>query len=410
MPKASLALTAVLFCWLQLCKAQTFSDYIFVASNNGLVYTIHFWEDGAQFSLSEASRHDGCGASPTWLTLRTSGGLWCLDEGLLSAQASANRFTLSLDGNLAHAERINISAGPVQSVEIDNGRSLAIACYGGEFPIQGGVTTLVTSVNGSIEGGKFLQLPPLSSPGPKSAQTVARAHGTTLDPSGRFLIVPDLGADMVRVFSVQNGTGSIKFENQVKMLDGSGPRHAVFWRHPNATYSPSPAYLYVVSEFASTITVFKAVYTATSLALEYTGQTLSTLGNYSDSASLAAAAEIAISPDKRFLVVSNRNDTSFVSPPSDSLAVFKICPSDGSLEFRQLARAGGRWPRHFDINTAGDRVLVALQRDSKIVILSRDNDNGNIGSLVATLDIETTDTSGKDTGVNAAIWMRTPQA
>lgn len=405
----SVALTAVVLFWLQLCTAQKFSDYIIVASNNGLLHTLHFWEDGLQFSLSETNQHNGCGTNPTWLTLGPSDRLWCLDEGLSSAQASVNRFTLSLDGNLAHAERINISAGPVQSVEIDNGRGLAVACYGGEFPIQGGVTTLVTSVSGNIESGKFLALPPLDSAGPEPAQTVARAHGTALDPTGRFLVVPDLGADMVRVFSVQNGTGSIKFENQVKMLAGSGPRHAAFWRQPDATDFASPAYLYVLSEYTSTITVFKAVYTPASLALEYTGQTLSTLGNYSTSASYAAAAEIAITPDERFVVVSNRNDTSFASPSSDSLAVFKIHPSDGRLEFQQLARAGGRWPRHFEINTGGDRVLVALQRDSKIVILSRDADTGIIWNLVATLDIDTTDADGRDTGLNAAIWMRTSQ-
>jgi 6-phosphogluconolactonase (cycloisomerase 2 family) len=407
---ASYVLATFVFCCFRLCGARTFSDYIYVASNNGLVYTLHFWEDGLQFSLSEVTRDDNCGLHPTWLMLGSSDTLWCLNEGSLSAQASVTRFDMSLDGNLAYAQRINISAGPVQSVEIDYGRSLAIACYGGELPMQGGVTTLVKSTNGSIERGKFLALPPLDTPGPKPAQKIARAHGTALDPSGRFLVVPDLGADMVRVFSVENGTGSIKFENQVKMLAGCGPRHAAFWQHPNATSSSNPAYLYVVSEFASTVTVFKAVYTATSFALEYTGQTLSTLGNYSNSTGTAAAAEIAISPDKRFVVVSNRNDTSFDSPPSDSLAVFRICPNDGSLEFWQLARASGRWPRHFDISTAGDRVVVALQRDSKIAILARNNDNGSIGDLIATMDLDTADADGKDAGVNAAIWMRKPQA
>ena len=66
----------------------------------------------------------------------------------------------------------------------------------------------------------------------------------------------------------------------------------------------------------------------------------------------AAAAELHISPDNRFVVVSNRNATGMSSDP---IATWKI-QDDASLDFVQLQGTGGPFPRQFSINAAGDSV------------------------------------------------------
>ncbi|KAH0150557.1 3-carboxy-cis,cis-mucoante lactonizing enzyme, partial [Aureobasidium melanogenum] len=105
-----------------------------------------------------------------------------------------------------------------------------------------------------------------------------------------------------------------------------------------------------------------------------------------------AAAEIAISPDNRFLIVSNRNNTSFDIPnpsphnttsiPSDSLSTFAL-QKDGSLKHIQLWPAGGMFPRHFSLNKWGDLLAVGLQYDKSVVVFERDVALGTVGKPVA---------------------------
>jgi 6-phosphogluconolactonase (cycloisomerase 2 family) len=112
----------------------------------------------------------------------------------------------------------------------------------------------------------------------------------------------------------------------------------------------------------------------------------------------AAAAEIVVSPDNKFLMVSNRNDSSFsidnYNPAnktlefSDSIATFAL-NSNGSLAFKQLWPAGGLFPRQFSINAAGDMIAVGLQTSGRVVIISRDVKTGLLGQAVANSPIGT---------------------
>lgn len=102
-----------------------------------------------------------------------------------------------------------------------------------------------------------------------------------------------------------------------------------------------------------------------------------------------APAEITVSPDNRFLLISNRNDTSFTLPTlgkSDSLSTFALSPS-GNLTFHQLWPAGGAFPRHFELNSVGNLVAVGLQNSQAVTILQRDVATGLIGEPVARVPI-----------------------
>jgi 6-phosphogluconolactonase (cycloisomerase 2 family) len=97
-------------------------------------------------------------------------------------------------------------------------------------------------------------------------QTGSFAHETVRDPLEKYILVPDLGADLVRVLNVAPATSSssasVKEYAPLTVPPGTGPRHAVFWT-PNspAKYKPGdPIFLVVVGELSAQVLVYRADY------------------------------------------------------------------------------------------------------------------------------------------------------
>lgn len=83
----------------------------------------------------------------------------------------------------------------------------------------------------------------LTAPGTNPArQDAPHPHQTILDPTGNYIIVPDLGADLVRVFHIEKTTNKLIPVTPIQAVLGTGPRHARFLVTENATY------LYVITE------------------------------------------------------------------------------------------------------------------------------------------------------------------
>jgi 6-phosphogluconolactonase (cycloisomerase 2 family) len=99
----------------------------------------------------------------------------------------------------------------------------------------------------------------LSEPGPNAdRQDAPHPHEAFLDPTGRYIIVPDLGADLVRVFRVdEDGLGWTAVDPLVA-APGSGPRHVAFLVTDDSTY------MYLISELANTITGYIVTYSDSS--------------------------------------------------------------------------------------------------------------------------------------------------
>lgn len=73
----------------------------------------------------------------------------------------------------------------------------------------------------------------LASPGPvPDRQAIPHPHQVILDPTHQYVLSPDLGADLVRVFRIQNGTGKLLPCEHLKVTPGTGARHVAFWRGP----------------------------------------------------------------------------------------------------------------------------------------------------------------------------------
>lgn len=134
----------------------------------------------------------------------------------------------------------------------------------------------------------------MTAPGPvASRQDAPHPHGVVVDPTGRFVLVPDLGADVVRVFHVNPLTGLLEPIEPLAVNPGSGPRHGVFWSPHGSNSTSSDVYLYLVQELSNELSGFRVTYSENGISFRkiYEGST------YGDGSSPAGskAAEIAIS-------------------------------------------------------------------------------------------------------------------
>ncbi|KAF2271654.1 3-carboxymuconate cyclase [Westerdykella ornata] len=338
-------------------------------------------------TLKPVSANQECGSAPTWLD-RTQGGdlIYCVDEGWQTPKASLNTLRISPDGSLKRIAQLDTVQGPVSTQFYNKGAAVAMAHYGG---------SAITTYKLSADKTTFTPLEVFTfstPPGPRPEQEASHPHHAVLDPTGRFLIFPDLGSDVVRVYGIDPKTSLLKEHESLKAKPAYGPRHAVFWS-PGRKNTNTTTFLFVVNELSNRLTSYRVTYPRDGAGgLGFTE--LQDVGLYGDRTTPpgSRAAEIAVSPDNEFIVTSNRNATVFtIANPdpknatkigSDSLTVFKPA-ADGRVRFVQLAPSGGSFPRHFSFNRDGTLVAVGNQNSFTVDIWRRNPRSGKLGERVA---------------------------
>ncbi len=251
-------------------------------------------------------------------------------------------------------------ADPCHLVVDAAGRNLFVANY-----TAGTVVLFPLAADGRIEPASSVRRYAGSGPN-RARQQGPHAHGVFLDGSGRFLVSVDLGSDRIHVDRFDGETGRLTPEEPdgVALEPGSGPRHLA--------WHPSGRVLYAINELLSTVSAFRWDGARGALA---SFQTVSTLPNGFTGEN--TAAEIAVSPDGRFVYASNRGD--------DSLVVF-AADASGSLSPAVRVPAGGRAPRSFAIDPAGRWLIAANQGSGVVVVFRLDPQTGlprAVGTTVA---------------------------
>lgn len=130
-------------------------------------------------------------------------------------------------------------------------------------------------------------------------QDAPHPHEAVLDPTGQYVLVNDLGADLVRVYAVDAASANLTARPALHAAPGSGPRHGAFSRDLIAGH-----YVYYLgAEIASTVTAYKVTYATADLG----GLEFEVIGVYSSLApgepvpptttgeSTGVAAEVAVS-------------------------------------------------------------------------------------------------------------------
>ena len=211
--------------------------------------------------------------------------------------------------------------------------------------------------------------------GPNPArQEGPHAHQILTDLDGDHVFGVDLGADKVNVWNLGSGTGKL-IANTVPLApiaSGSGPRHMAF--HPDRQHA------YVLSELASSVTVFD--YDPVRAAFIWQ-QTISTLPP--DFSGTNTTAEIRVHPNGRFLYNTNRGH--------NSVTIFEIEPETGELEVIGWESTRGEWPRGMNLDPSGSFLYAANQNTDNIAVFRIDPVSGKLqlSSLVNTptpVDVE----------------------
>ena len=193
-------------------------------------------------------------------------------------------------------------------------------------------------------------------------------HSIDLSPDNRFALVDDLGLDELFVYRFDSSKGSLT-PNDPKSAStdaGAGPRHFVL--------GPNGKFAYVVEEMHSAVAVFS--YDAAAGAL-HSLQTISTLPK--DFTSQNDDAEIAVHPSGKFLYASNRGH--------DSIAVFSIDKSKGTLTPIEYTPTQGKIPRSFEIDPTGSLLFAANQKSDNVVIFKIDAKTGKLTPTGQVLEV-----------------------
>ncbi|WP_020672008.1 lactonase family protein [Amycolatopsis nigrescens] len=198
------------------------------------------------------------------------------------------------------------------------------------------------------------------------AERDAHAHQVVTDPSGRWVLAVDLGADSVYVYRLDLGTGKLTKHEQVVLPSGAGPRHLAF--HPGGRVA------YVLGELRAEVTV--AAWDAARGKLTL-GEVVPTVDANAPVPSYPG--EIAVSPDGGFVYASNRGE--------DTIATFAVRDSGRAISRVGNVATGGVWPRHFTLDPSGRWIYVSNQRSGTVNWLPRDPKTGLPGRSQGSLAV-----------------------
>jgi 6-phosphogluconolactonase len=234
-----------------------------------------------------------------------------------------------------------------------SGKYLVVANYS-----SGSVAVLPIGPDGALKDQhQLVQLP--GEPGPhKVEQQSSHPHDIVFDPSGRFVLVPDKGLDRVFVFRFDGATGKLTptAQGSVQSRPGAGPRHVAF--HPKLPI------VWVLNELNSTMATYqfdpesgslKPLQVITTLPTDFTGN--------------STAAEIAVSPDGRFVYGSNRGH--------DSVAIY-AANAEGLLSPVGWQSTQGGGPRFIGLDPSGHFLNAANEQGDNVVTFKVDAGSGKL--------------------------------
>ncbi|KAF1961296.1 putative isomerase YbhE [Byssothecium circinans] len=376
-------------CALLSLAPSTFAVKLLASHYTGGIYTLDFTNN----TLTNKSKVEGCGRLPGWLEYYPSASVvYCFDESWYGSGYIAS-YNISTDGSLKLFQQAPTTGNDVHGLLYGGADGKGFVATAQYSP-----STITTYKLPLTASSKPLQLEKftLSKPGPNPRQDVPHPHETLLDPTGKFILVPDLGADLIRIFSIDAASGKLTACGNGQANPGDGPRHGKFF---NSTSNGS--ILYTLNELGNSVSAWTVSYGASCISLKLT-QTESTYKVGARPGPTTKAAEVRVHDN--FLYAANRADQTF-GAQQDSIATYSIDPATGKLAWIEAANAHAYYPRTFQINKKGDLVAVGGQTSSNVAILKRDARSGKLGDVVASLVVATPGKAGEEDGLSAVVWL-----
>ncbi len=255
-------------------------------------------------------------------------------------------------------------AGPAHLSLDPSGRYVLVANYAGGsvgvLPIRAdgtlGPASDVQRIAGPLGPRRAVDAPPGSFA--DSGHDAPHAHMITTDPSGRFVLVNDLGTDRIYVYTLDRAAGRLRAHDPafVQAAPGAGPRHIAF--HPGGRF------VYSLNEEASTIDLMAWDAARGAAAIL---QTLPTLPPEFEGTNFPS--EVAVAPDGRFVYAANRLH--------DTIAVFALA-ADGRMTPSRHVWTRGSYPRHFAWDPSRRFAYVLHTRSDNVTVFRADDAAGDL--------------------------------
>jgi 6-phosphogluconolactonase len=265
--------------------------------------------------------------------------------------------SFSLDKKSMKMQEINkVSSkggGPTHIAVDHTGQCVFAANYGG-----GSVASFQVNRNGQLsEPVSFFQY---TADGQKGERK-PHAHRVTVSPDNRFLLVNDLGLDVIHVYRLDPTTAKLTPHDPPlwRAKTGYGPRALQFHKDGRVAYC--------VNELKPTVNVLGwdskrgVLTTLQDISLVPEGYN----GN-------AAPSDIAFDRKMNFAYVASRLD--------DFMATFAVSPADGKLTMIGKTSCGGKRPRHLALDPTDRWLLVANQDTDTIALFARDSKTGKLAN------------------------------
>ena len=343
------------FLFVGCCNRQT--PY-FASSNGKGIASFSFDEETGAASPIETT--EGI-ANPTFLSidakhqaLHANSEVLGWNEGTVSAYA--------IDPQTGRLRYINkqSSRGSVaaQNSRDRKGNFLLVANYsmGPETDLPNkAIAVLPIREDGGLEPAVADAVHTGTGPNP-DRQERSHPHSVLATPDNRYIVVADLGLDLLISYRFDPTNGAISRSGAAALPPGSGPRHFVF--HPNARLA------YLVNELTSTVASFAYDADNGSFQLLHIEPTIPEAARATNSCS-----EIQISPGGQNLYVANRGH--------DSLSIMTL-NEDGGVALNKTVPCGGKTPRHFAIDPSGNFLAVANQDSDLISVFAIDRQTGDL--------------------------------
>lgn len=187
-------------------------------------------------------------------------------------------------------------------------------------------------------------------------------HSIWFSPQQGEVIAVDLGANYLYFYELGGQDTKLtpkKRQPKLAMEAGAGPRFLAI--HPTLPY------LYVLNELSGTVSQIEKRNDGRRVIKE----TVKTLPEGFKGQNTSAHVEL--SPDGRFLYLSNRGH--------NSIAVVAVDEKSGRLTPLAFTSTQGKTPRNFALTPDGNLLLVANQDSNNLVVFKRDNDTGLLSYL-----------------------------
>ena len=291
--------------------------------------------------------------NPSYLTISANGRyVYACTDTKMEEHGSVTAFRFdSVHGQLTLINK-QPSGGenPVYVAALNSNKFVACANYSG-----GSVSIFPTNHDGSLN--PYSQLIPFTGTSIiPDRQDKPYIHAAVFSPKGDYLILPDLGTDLVRVLKVDQALPQplkVLLANNVHCVPGSGPRHFTF--HPTLPYA------YSIEELSGMVSAYK--YDHGKL------DSIQRIFSYSTIGNSYISADIHISPDGLFLYASNREK-------DNTISIFSINQQNGLLSLVGHESTLGVHPRNFTIDPTGNFLLVANLSSDNIVVFKRNLKTG----------------------------------